>query len=103
MVYMINQQTAFFQDAAQMAIPAATRQQLIVEGIDDVNDLCEFTEDNLKQISENLRRPSRRVPIDPINDPDGPTMATLPFVFGVKSFNRIKAASNLMRYYETVG
>jgi hypothetical protein len=35
--------------------------------------------------------------------PDGPTMPTPPFVFGAKSLNCLKAAADLVRYYETVG
>jgi hypothetical protein len=103
MVFTIQQTTAFFEEAAQMAIPHETRVQLATEGIDTVDDLGEFDEDNLKQIADNLRRPSGRVPIDPINDPNGATMATPAFVFGAKSHNRLKAASDLVRYYETVG
>jgi hypothetical protein len=103
MVYTAAQLTAFFEEAGQMGIPHETRVQLATEGIVTVDDLSEFDEDNLKQIADNLRRPSGRVPIDPVNDPQGPTMSTPAFVFGAKSFNRLKAASDLVRYYETVG
>jgi hypothetical protein len=103
MVYTAAQLTAFFEEAGQMGISHETRVQLATEGIVTVDDLSEFDEDNLKQIADNLRRPSGRVPIDPINDPNGPTMPTPAFVFGAKSYNRLKAASDLVRYYETVG
>jgi hypothetical protein len=73
-----------------------------MEGINTVDDLSEFDDDNLKKISENLRRPSGRVPTDPDNL-DGPTISTPPFVFGAKSLNRLKAASNIVRYYKTIG
>lgn len=101
MVFTAAQTTAFFENPGQMAIPAATRAQLQTEGIISVDDLSEFDNDNLKQISENLRRPSGRIPVDP-NNPNGPTMPTPPFVFGAKSFNRIKASADIIRYYETV-
>jgi hypothetical protein len=103
MVFTNQKTTAFFEEATQMAIPHATRVQLATKGIDTVDDLGKFDEENLKQIADNLRRPSGRVPIDPINDPNGATMSIPAFVFGAKSYNRLKAASDLVRYYETVG
>jgi hypothetical protein len=60
MVFTNAQTTAFFEDANQMAIPALTRLQLQTEGIVTVDDLEEFQEDTLKQIVDNLRRPSGR-------------------------------------------
>jgi hypothetical protein len=102
MVFTANQITTFFEDPTQMAIPNATQAQLVNEGIATVDDLGEFDDEHLKQIAENLRRPSGRVPVDPAA-PDGPTMPTPPFVFGAKSLNRLKAAADLVRYYETIG
>jgi hypothetical protein len=55
MVFTHAQLTAFFEDTAQMGIPHETHVQLATEGIETVDDLGEFDEDNLKQISENLR------------------------------------------------
>ena len=101
MVFTVAQTTAFFEDAAQMGIPNATRIQLQVEGIDAVSDLSEFDSEDLKQIADNLRRPSGRVPVDP-NNPNGPTIPTPPFEFGAKSLNRLKSASDIVRYYETI-
>jgi hypothetical protein len=103
MLVFTNAQTiSFFEAPTQMAIPADTRLQLQTEGIDTVDDLSEFDDDNLKQISENLHRPSGRVPANPAH-PDGLTISTPPFVFGAKSLNRLKAASAIVRYYETIG
>jgi hypothetical protein len=102
MVFTNAQTTAFFEDANQMAIPALTRLQLQTEGIVTIDDLEEFQEDTLKQIVDNLRRPSGRVPADP-NAPDGPTIPTPPFVFGAKSLNRLTAAADVVRYYQTTG
>jgi hypothetical protein len=78
-----------------MAIPHLTRVQLATEGIAAVDDLGEFDEENLKQISQNLCRPSGGVPVDPAN-PGGPTMTTPAFICGAKSCNQIKAASDLV-------
>lgn len=85
-----------------MGIPNATRLQLVTEGIVSVDDLEEFDEANMKQITDNLRRPSGRVPVDPAV-PNGPTVATPPFEIGAKSIIRLKAASDIVRYYQTTG
>lgn len=85
-----------------MAIPAATRTQLETEGISSIDDLAEFKEEDLKQISENLRRPSGRIPDPSPNAQPGAMIPQPPFVFGAKSLTRLTAAANLVRYYETV-
>jgi hypothetical protein len=102
MVFTNAQTTAFFEDALQMGIPNATRLQLVTEGIVNVQDLEEFDEANLKQITENMRRPPGRVPVDPAH-PLGPSIPTPPFEFGAKSIIRLKAASDIVRYYQTTG
>ena len=86
MVFIVAQTTAFFEDAAQMGIPNATRIQFQVEGIDAVSDLSEFDSEDLKQIADNLRRLSGCVPVDPAN-PNGPTIPTPPFEFGAKGIS----------------
>jgi hypothetical protein len=91
MVFTLAQTTAFFQEPNQMAIPAAmgaqlATEQLATEGIVNVIDLAEFGAENLKQIADNLRHPSGRVPVDP-DEPDGATMPTPPFILGAKSLN----------------
>jgi len=86
-----------------MAILNATRIQLQQEGIEHLSDLLDFDKEALRQVAENLRRPGGRVPNpDPAADP-GDTIPTPPFVFGAKSQIRLKAATSIMRYYETVG
>jgi hypothetical protein len=102
MVFTAQQLTAFFEAADQMAIPTATRIHLQTEGISTVNDLSEFLAADLKQISENLRRPSGRIPDPSPNAPPGATIPQPPFVLGAKSLNRLTAAADLVRYYETV-
>jgi hypothetical protein len=97
------QVTAFFEGAAQMGIPNATVAQLREEGINTVDDLADFDKDTIEQIAANLRRPAGR-----ITDPNptaaaGATIPTPPFVFGVKSQQRLSHAANLIRYYDTVG
>ena len=102
MVFTNAQTIAFFEDPLQMGIPNATRLQLATEGIVTVDDLEEFDEGNLKQITDNLRRPPGRIPADPAV-PLGPTIPTPPFEFGAKSIIRLKAASDIVRYYQTTG
>ena len=86
----------------QMAIPTETRIHLQTEGINTVDDLAEFKATDLKQISENLRRPSGRIPDPTPGAPPGATIPQPPFVFGAKSLNRLTAAADLVRYYQTV-
>ena len=92
------QTTAFFENVGQMGIPNATRVQLQTEGIIMIEDLAEFDDAELQVICDNLRRPSGRIPADP-TDPHGAQVATPPFVFGAKSFMRLKAAAHAVRYY----
>ena len=105
MVLSAAETTAFFQDATDMAIPNATRVAMQQEGITAVEDLADFTDDDLKLIADNLRRPPGRI-ADPRAGqrgvPAGATIPTPAFTFGVKSQLRIKAASDIIRYYETV-
>ena len=94
MVWTNAQTTAFFEAAVQMAIPAATRAQLQTEGINLISDLSEFDDEQLQQVSDNLHRPPGCVPVDPA-DPGRAMTATPPFVFGAKSFNQLKAATEI--------
>ena len=100
MVWTNPQITAFFTDADQMAIPAATMPGLTVEGIDRVDDLEEFDDGDLKQVIANLRKPSGTM-----SDPNNPTVQ-IPrpsYVFGAKSYKRIKVAAAAVRYYLCIG
>ena len=88
MVLTAAQTTAFFEDAAQMAIPHDTVLQLQTEGITTVDDLEDFDDDDIDQVSSNLRRPPGGVGA---------------FTFGAKSQKRLLLACHLVRYYNTVG
>ena len=88
MVLTVAQTTNFFQQNAQMDIPAATVAQLVNEGISTVDDLMDFDKDSLEQVANNLRRL-----------PGGAAA----FTFGAKSLKRLIIACDLIRYYETVG
>ena len=82
MVLTVAQMTAFLKNATQMAIPNARVIQLVVEGIDSVDDLSEFDKDTIQQIASNLRRPP----------------AGNPFVFGAKSQKRLIAACEIISW-----
>ena len=56
MVLSANQTTAFWE--TELALPGATRQRLVLEGLADIADLTEIDTENLKQIADNLRRPA---------------------------------------------
>ena len=103
MVWTNNQNTSFFEDAAQMAIPHATVLQLESEGITSFDDLGEFDDASLKQIAANLRRPAGRTPDPTPGAEAGATIPTPSFVFGAKSQLRLKVAAEAVRYYESVG
>ena len=57
MVLTAAQRTTFFQDDAQLGIPAETLAQMAQDGIVTESDLVDFDETSIKQIAENLRRP----------------------------------------------
>ena len=99
MVFTNAQTTAFFQDAGQMSIPPATVAQLVNEGIQNVEDLEEFGDDEFKQIANNLKSPPA-IP-DPANP--GAMIRPPPFVLGAKSLKRLKIAADAVRYYQAIG
>lgn len=70
-----------------MAIPNATVAALDNEGITLVDDLAEFDKTTIEAIAANFRRPA----------------AGQPLVFGAKSQKRLTVATDLVRYYHTVG
>ena len=71
-----------------MAIVNATRVQLQNEGIMRVEDLAEFTKEDLDAVAHNLHHPAARVG---------------PFIFGAKSQKRLTVMAELVRYYDTIG
>ena len=92
MVLTQGQTTAFFENAAQMAIPNAAVNELANEGINAVDDLAEFDKDTIDQIASNLRRPAV-----------APAAGGHHIVFGAKSQKRLTVACELVLFYNTVG
>ena len=90
------QTTAFFEDTDQMAMLTAMRVRIQQEGVVAVNDLIDFDEDALNQVTDNLRCPGGRAPNTDPNAPAGATMPAPPFVFGAKSQKRLLAACEMV-------
>ena len=86
-----------------MGIPNATMVQLQQEGISTVNDLEDFDKETIEQIAANLRRPAGRIPDLAPGAAPGATIATPPFVLGAKSQKRLIVATDLVKFYTTVG
>ena len=103
MLFTAAHTTAFFTEAGQLAITLDTRVKLATEGLKTVDDLDEFDDKSLKQITDNLRRPGGHIPDPNPGAAYGATIATPFFVFGAKIQLRLKAAITIVRYYETVG
>ena len=102
MVFTNAQTLAFWSDAAQMAVPAATIPFLNAEGLTMVEDLADFEADDFKQLAANVRRPQGTEP-DP-NDPAGTRVRVVPaIVLGTRSIKRLKVAARAVRYYLMVG
>jgi hypothetical protein len=98
MVLTAAQTTAFFTDTAQMGLDARTRTQLQAEGIVNVEDLAEFTEeDTWKQIIDNCRRPPK------ITDATGALVEQEAFHISGKSLHRIQVAAVAIEYYLATG
>ena len=86
MVLTAAQQAAFF--ANQMLVPAATRLQMVNEGMSAVQDLLECNENMLDSLEDRLRKPGQGI---------------APFVFSPVTKNRLLQASQLMKFCNAVG
>ena len=86
MVLTAAQQAAFFTN--QMLVPAATRLQMVTEGVSTVQDLLDYNENMLDSLEDRLRKPGQGI---------------APFVFSPVTKNRLLQASQLMKYYNAVG
>ena len=102
MVLTANLTITFYEDNDQMSVPQATRLQLISEGLENVYDLLELDGELIKGIADNLRRLGGSIPNPDPNAAPGDMILTPPFSFGAKSQMRLKAATVILRYYETV-
>eukprot|EP00957_Ditylum_brightwellii_P110373 8418321-Ditylum_brightwellii.AAC.1 len=79
--------------------------QLGKEGIEELEDLADFSNEIWKQVAENLKRLGGQMK-NPDKNLDNNNPATVPqtlYLFGARAQKRLLEASELMRYYETVG
>eukprot|EP00957_Ditylum_brightwellii_P024169 1822176-Ditylum_brightwellii.AAC.1 len=87
-----------------MEVTKETLTQLGLEGIKKVEDLAEFSKDNLKKDAENLKCPGGWIKnLDKVHGNNNPS--TIPqtlYPFGVRTQKRLLEASELTRYYITV-
>jgi hypothetical protein len=95
MVLTNAQTTTFFE--TEMGIPPATVTQLQTMGIANVEDLRDYDKDLIKNVKEDLRKPTGTMP-----DPNDPTrvVAQSPFVLSPVSCKRLETAAHAVRYYE---
>jgi hypothetical protein len=103
MVFTAAQVTLFFEAPDQMAITHRTRLKLAEEGIDHPSDLLEFTKEGFKKLAESLKYPDGRVPNPDAGAPAGAMIITPRYALGAKSWLRLEAAADLVRYFETCG
>ena len=99
MVLTADQQFSFFEDADQMSLKHRTRvYSLDVEGIENVDDLADWDDEDWDQWASNCKKPDR------IQDPNNAAnlIAQVPFPLSIKSLKRLKIASKLIRYYKLV-
>jgi hypothetical protein len=99
MVLTAGQITSFFEDADQMGLKNRTRiDSLVPEGITTVDELKEWDDDDWDQWASNCKRPDKTA--DPLNP--ALLIATVPYSLSVKSLKRLKTASKLVKYYDSV-
>ena len=96
MVFTNSQIIAFYEDNTQMSLARTTRIQLQAEGLENILDLSEFDEADIKGIAENMRCLWGRTPEPDPNSSKGATIRQLPFQFGAKSVMRLDGASNIV-------
>eukprot|EP00957_Ditylum_brightwellii_P103028 7852121-Ditylum_brightwellii.AAC.1 len=80
-----------------MEVTKETLAQLGLEGIKKVEDLAEFSNENWKQVTENLKHLGGRMKNpDKVHGIDNPsTIPQTPYPFGVRTQKRLLEASEL--------
>ena len=103
MVLSANATASFFEQDQQMGLPHDTVVRLQAEGIVSINDLAEFDSEAWKQVADNFRKSGGMIPDPAAGAAPGAMIPAPPIVFGAKSQKRLNVASDLVRYYDTVG
>ena len=103
MVFTVNKTIPFYEENDQISLPQAMMPQLINEGLEHVHDLLEFNGESIKEIYDKVRRQGWRIPNPDPNAALGDMILNPTFSFGAKSQMRLKVATMIFLYYETVG
>eukprot|EP00957_Ditylum_brightwellii_P094087 7163172-Ditylum_brightwellii.AAC.1 len=86
-----SQTNTFFASSKQMEVAKETLAQLGKEGIEELEDLAEFSEEICKQVAENLKCPGGRMK-NPNKKKDNNNLATVPqtlYLFGARTQKRL--------------
>ena len=93
------QTTAFFTEEEQIGLAVPTYDFMVTEGFGTIESLFDMTDDVLKTIIGNARRPPG-IP-NPANANE--QIAQLPFSFSANSIHRLKIAHRCIKYYALIG
>ena len=101
-----------------MGLPNRTINGLNTMGINHPDDLVDYTDELLKQLKEDLRKPPGTIPdpnwVAPVQQPpvqgqpappapQAPHIPTPAYVISPISLKRLTVAADIVRYYTTVG
>ena len=99
MVITAAQQVFFFEDSDQMGLSNRTRiLSLIFEVIVAVDDLDDWDDDDWDHWKSNCKKPDRVQDTNNVAN----IISQVPFKIRVKYLKRLKIASKLIRYYDSV-
>ena len=94
-----DQTTAFFTEEEQVGLAVPSYEFMVAEGFGTIESLFDMTDDVLKTIIGNARRPPG-IP-NPANANE--QIAQLPFPFSANSIHRLKIAHRCVKYYALIG
>ena len=89
--------TTFFTDV--LGLEPIARQLLAAEGIVEVADLVDFSDDMISQVTRNLRKPSGTMPDTRPGAAAGARLPIPPVSISAISVERMKMAAQAVRYY----
>ena len=103
-VFNIAETTAFFQGADGMRITEQCYELLAHEGIEEIVDLTDFTDEMFDKVDRNLKKPIGNMPNPNANQEGEPAEIPIPPVsMSAYSLDFAKKAAHALRYYGTIG
>ena len=103
-VFNLVETTNFFQGVDGMRISAQCQDLLANEGIIDVVDLVNFSDEMLDKVDRNLKKPIGTMANPNAGQPDEPAVIPIPPVaMSAFSLEYAKKSANALRYYGIVG